>query len=308
MRRLLLRASGSEWLRERATRYGFARRTVHRFMPGEDLDAALAAAHALKQRGLAVVLTQLGEDLGAASEADAVRDHYREVLERLAASELDGQISVKPTQLGLGLDLDRCHSNLRALAAKAADVGNFLWVDMEGSAHTEATLTLYRRLREEHDNVGLCIQSYLYRSPRDLEELLPLRPAIRLVKGAYRESSEVAFPRRKDVNRAYLLLAERLLRAAADGQAVRPAWGTHDLAMLERIAVVADRFGIGRSEYEVQMLYGIRTHAQERLAGEGYRVRTLISYGEAWYPWFVRRLAERPANLAFVVRNLVSRR
>lgn len=307
LRNLLLRASRSRWLREQIPRRAFARRAVRRFMPGEDVSAALAAAERLREHGIAAVLTQLGENVEDAADARAVARHYTDVLDRIAATELDCELSVKPTHLGLDLDPDLAAENLDALVHRAVDVDGFVWIDMESSEYVEPTLELFRRTREAHSAVGVCLQSYLYRTPDDLQRLLPMAPAIRLVKGAYAEPAELAYPDKRDVDTAFFELGRTLLNDIARGAAVRVGLGTHDITLVRRLGAVAEELGLPRHVFEVQMLYGIRREEQLRLAREGYRVRVLISYGDAWYPWFVRRLAERPANLLFVLRNVFAR-
>jgi proline dehydrogenase len=283
-------------------RRAFARQAVRRFMPGEDLAAALAASADLARRGMAgTVLTQLGENLSQPSDAEAVRRHYLDVLDDIAARALPSQISVKLTQLGLDFDRDGCAAALESLAARAAPAR--IWVDMEDSQYTDVTLEVFRRVRSRHANVGLCLQAYLRRTPADLEALLPLAPAIRVVKGAYAEPPERAFPRKRDTDAAYLTIASRLIEHAAAAGGPAPVLGTHDgrlIAELQRRAAAA---GLARAASEVHMLYGIRVAEQERLTGAGYAVRVLISYGTAWFRWYMRRLAERPANVWFVLRS-----
>ncbi len=309
MRRTLLAASRSQALQRRAMRFRFVRRAVTRFMPGETLEEALVPARRLADEGIATVFTLLGENIDNPAAAGDVAAHYLEVLRRVADLGLDAEISVKPTQLGVDLGAELCRENLAALLERVAGTARTVWIDMEGSAYTDVTLNLYRRLRETGAPVGVCLQSYLRRTPADLEALLPLRPAIRLVKGAYMEPREIAFPSRREVDEAYYELARRLLAAAGGGapDGVRGGLGTHDRKLIERIGAWADGQGIGRDRYEWQMLYGIQRGAQQWLAGEGFRVRVLISYGAAWYPWYVRRLAERPANLLFVAKNVFAR-
>ena len=306
LRNVLLRASQSEWLEERLPRLWFTRAAVRRFIPGEDLDAALAAASELGGRRIATVLTMLGENVDKAEEADAVADHYVEVLDRIARSGLATEISIKLTQLGLDLGTDATAERLERLAREGEARGIAVWIDMESSEYTDRTLELYRAARARHANVGVCLQANMLRTSRDMDMLLENDAAIRLVKGAYREPPGRAFQSRRDVDKNYLRLADRLLREKAQrGDALRIAFGTHDVPLVRRITEMAQMVEVPREAFEVQMLYGIRTPDQERLAGAGYRVRVLISYGSAWYPWFMRRLAERPANLVFVARNLV---
>ena len=292
-RSILLRASRSKWLEHQFRRRSFARRAVKRFMPGEDLESALQACRDLAGANLGTVLTNLGERTEDMDDALAVRDHYMEVLEAIGTRGLPTEVSVKATHLGMSIDAAACAASITALARKAAPAR--LWIDMEESQYVDQTLALFRRVRSECTNIGLCLQSYLRRTPADLESLMPLAPAIRLVKGAYREPPEVAFPKKADTDRAYLELARRLL----DGGAF-PVFGTHDLPLIEQIRAAAG----SNKQWEVHMLYGIKSEEQTRLAASGIRVRTLISYGANWFPWYVRRLAERPANVWFVVRNL----
>jgi proline dehydrogenase len=292
------------WLRRRLPRLGFVRRAVRRFMPGEEADSAFAAAVALAASGQGILFTRLGENLAELAEADEVAAHYRALLDREVSLPRPPELSVKPTQLGLDIDADACFRHLDALAARAADVGSWLWLDMEGSAYVDATLDLYMRLRATHPNVGVCLQAYLKRTPKDLRRLLPFEPAVRLVKGAYDEPSAIAFRRRPEVDAAYQALALVLAEAARDGRA-RCALGTHDGDLIERIAAFGDSAGVARRSLEVHMLYGIRTRELARLKSAGFPVFTLIAYGAFWYPWYMRRLAERPANVLFALRQLL---
>jgi len=302
-RSLLLAASQSAWLREHATRYRFVRRSVNRFMPGETLDEALVAARMLQEKGIGSVLTQLGENIKEASEAEKVAAHYAEVLARIHQAGLRAEISVKLTQLGLDLSLDLCFEHLKAIVARERREST-VWIDMESSSYVEATLGVYRRALAAFPNVGVCLQAYLFRTKNDLANLLPLRPAIRLVKGAYAEPPHVAFPKKRDVDANYFALAQELLRAKAAGQCTRAAFGTHDIPLIRCLASLVKKEGYTNSDFEVQMLYGIQRAEQERLAQEGHRSIVLVAYGTYWYPWFVRRLAERPANLWFMLRNV----
>jgi proline dehydrogenase len=307
MRGLLLAASQNRFLRERAPRYAFVRRAVRRFMPGEDLEAALAAARQLQARGVGVVLTQLGEDLGDTSQADAVRAHYLGLIRRVHQTGADVEVSVKPTQLGLGWSERACADNLAALATAAAGVGRWLWVDMESTAWTDPTLALVREVHARRSNIGVCLQAYLYRTASDLEALVRAGVGIRLVKGAYREPPDKAWPRKADVDENYFALARTLLGAEARATGVRAIFATHDPALIARIEAQAREAGLRPADVEFQMLYGIRPREQARIAEAGHRFRVLISYGDAWFPWYMRRLAERPANVWFVVRSAFMR-
>jgi proline dehydrogenase len=301
LRDVFLAASESRWLRERAVKLPFVRRAVSRFMPGETVDDALSASRAL---GVGTVLTRLGENLRNAEEAESVARHYLDVLNRVAAERLDVEISVKLTQLGLDFSREECERHLRALAERARSHGNWLWVDIESTAYTDVTLDLYRRLRGSFANTGLCVQSYLYRTAADVESLIALGSGIRLVKGAYKEPPDKAFPKKEDVDESFYRLAERLLSDDARSKGVRAIFGTHDPILIRRIEDHARSRGLPAKDVEFQMLYGIRRQEQLRLIAAGYRFRVLISYGEAWFAWYMRRLAERPANVLFVLKSL----
>jgi proline dehydrogenase len=306
MRRALLKASQSRWLRERAPRFGFVRRTVARFMPGEEMADALAAARRLADNGIASLLTHLGENIADRGEAENVTRHYLAVLDQVRDAGLPAEISVKLTQLGLDLDPEFCYANLARLI-EHTPAEKTLWLDMEQSPYVDVTLALYRRARNIHGNVGVCVQAYLYRTEKDLDTLIPMGAAIRLVKGAYNEPPEIAFPKKSDVDENFFHLAQRLLSPEARRARVRAAIATHDRALIARITRWASAQGIAKPSLEFEMLYGIQRAEQLRLAQEGYRSAVLIAYGSFWYPWFIRRLAERPANILFLARNFFSR-
>jgi proline dehydrogenase len=305
MRRSLLMASQSSWLRERAPRYKFMRRAVERFMPGENADDALAAAQALAANGIGTVLTHLGENITDAAEAQEVTKHYVDVLERIRTSSLPAEVSVKLTQLGLDLDSEFCFANLAKLVEHTPPEKT-LWVDIEQSPYVDATLELYRRARKAYPNVGVCVQAYLYRTEKDLDALISIGAAVRLVKGAYNEPAEIAFPLKKDVDENYFHLAQRLLSPEARNARVRAAIATHDRALISGLTEWAASQGLKKHQLEFQMLYGIQRAEQLRLVREGYRCNVLVSYGSFWFPWFMRRLAERPANVLFLARNFFS--
>jgi proline dehydrogenase len=292
------------WLKERLPRLRFVRKAVRRFMPGEDADAAFAAAATLAASGHGILFTRLGENLVALAEADEVAAHYHAIMDRGATLPHPIELSVKPTQLGLDIDEEACFGHMSGLAARADVTGTWLWVDMEGSAYVERTIALYERLKARHRNVGICLQAYLRRTPADLRRLLPLEPAVRLVKGAYDEPAAIAWRRRPEVDGAYQAAALVLAEAARDGKA-RLALGTHDGSLVERIADFAEAAGVPRERLEVHMLYGIRAGELRRLQEAGFPPFTLIAYGKHWYPWYMRRLAERPANVVFALRQLL---
>jgi proline dehydrogenase len=303
MRSLLLAASQNTWLRNNAAKFPFVRRSVSRFMPGETLDSALIAGQTLLKRNIGTVFTHLGENVTDRAEAQSVAEHYLEVLDRIHRANLPAEISLKLTQLGLDLSPDFCFENLERILQREKP-SSTVWLDMESSNYVDLTLDIYKRSLKNHPNAGICLQSYLYRTKKDLADLLPLRPTIRLVKGAYNESSTVAFPKKTEVDESYFTLAQEMLRAHAADNCRRAAFGTHDVPLIHRLADFAAQLGLPKAELEVQMLYGIQRAEQERLAQQGCRSIVLVAYGTYWYPWFVRRLAERPANVWFLLRNV----
>jgi proline dehydrogenase len=303
-RNLLLAASTSRWLREHATKMPVVRRSVSRFMPGEDAAAAIAAARTQQADRIGAILTRLGEDVQTRSEAEAVTLHYLDVLDRIDEAGLDAHVSIKPTQLGLGFDTELCHQNVQRLVDRARERRRLLWIDMESARHVDATLDLFKQMRWRSPFVGVALQAYLYRTERDVESLLPLGVALRLVKGAYLEPPAIAFPKKRSVDEAYERLARRILiEHHRSGALLHIA--THDGALLGRLMKFIAAVQIPRSAYEFAMLYGIQQPRQRQLVADGERLRVLISYGEYWFPWYMRRLAERPANLWFLAKHLM---
>ena len=304
MRRIFLWAARNAWLRDHLPRMGFMRRAVRRFMPGETMESAMDAAAPLQAAGIGTMYTKLGENLESLKAADAVADHYIAVLDAIKARGLNGEISVKPTQLGLDLDPALCAANVRSLVERAKATGNFVWIDMEQSRYTDATLALCLAMRALGPQVGVCVQAYLRRTPHDVEALIAGGAGIRLVKGAYKEPPAVAFPAKSEVDARYLDLACRLLSDDARRAGVRAVFGTHDPRLLAAIRGHAAGQGLDAKACEFHLLYGIQRAEQERLARAGHRVSVLISYGSYWFPWYMRRLAERPANVLFVLKSL----
>lgn len=304
MRTALLWMARNERLRREIPRRRFAQRAVRRFMPGETLADALVAADRLAAEGNGIVFTRLGENLTAIGEADTVAAHYHEVLEQAALRARPIEISVKLTQLGFDIDEEVAFRHSLELARHAARIGSFFWVDMEGSAYAERTIVFYERLHAEEPRTGICLQAYLRRTAADIARLLPGRPAIRLVKGAYDEPAAIAFRSRAEVDASWLGLALLLAQAAGRGEC-RVALGTHDAELVRQLELLVATQGIGRERLEVHMLYGIRADALARLRADGYPAFTLVAYGSSWYPWYVRRLAERPANVLFALRQLL---
>src|SRR5437588_279688 len=306
-RNLLLAASTNAWLRERATKASFVRRSVSAFMPGERVEDAVAAATRQQAEGIGTIFTRLGENLTRAEEAEEVTTHYLGVLDTIHAARLDAQISVKPTQLGLDLDKELCFRNLQRLVDRAGERRTFVWIDMEGSPYVDPTLDLFRRTRARAPLVGVALQAYLYRTAQDVESLLPLGSAIRLVKGAYLEPATIAFPKKADVDANFYTLACRLLSDEAQRRGTLLHIATHDPRLIDRVNAFIAEHRVPAAAYEYAMLYGIQRPLQSRLAKEGRRVRVLIAYGEYWFAWYMRRLAERPANVWFVVKNVFAR-
>ena len=302
-RNALLWVSENRKLRASLPRYRFIRKAVTRFMPGETLEEALSAAEVLQRKGINSILTQLGENISDSTEAKNVAQHYKNALETIQKRNIDGYISVKLTQLGLDLNEDLCYENTASLAEEAAKRSNWLWIDMEQSQYVDRTLNIYKRIRKNFANTGVCLQAYLYRTAQDIDQLIPLSPAIRLVKGAYAEPKAVAFPNKSDVDANYMKLAKTLL-AHIRSERLTLGIATHDGKLISQIQNAAVSIGLSGKDYEYQLLYGIQTGEQKRLAEEGFRIRVLISYGSYWFPWYIRRLAERPANVWFVVKNL----
>jgi len=304
MRKGLLWASTNAFLRERATKTKFVRRSVVKFMPGERVEDAIEAARKLKPQGLNTILTRLGENITRIEEAQEVFDHYMKVIDLVKAAGLDAHISIKPTQLGYDQKPDLCYDYCIRLLERCEATGTFFWLDMESSPYVDGTIALFKRLRAKSDKVGIAIQAYLHRTEKDIEELVALGSAIRLVKGAYLEPASVAFPDKKDVDAQYFKLASRLLQDDNTRPGTLVHIATHDLDIQARLQQVIAERKVPQSRYEIAMLFGIQTSRQQELGRAGIRTRCLISYGEYWFPWYMRRLGERPANVWFVVKNI----
>jgi proline dehydrogenase len=301
-RKVILAAAGSarisSWVRRHGLRLGAAR-----FVAGEDLDACVRILRALNEKGLKTNTTLLGEGVSDEAVIRSVVEEYAGILDRIAVERLNCNVALKLTHLGLDLGAEAAYRSVRGLVEHAAGLRNFICIDMEESARVDATLGIYRRLRSDgFENVGTVLQSCLYRSERDLAGLLPLRPNLRLVKGAYLEPPAVAYPRKADVDRAFVRMAERSLIEGG-----YTAVATHDERIIDHLIEFTSRRGIGRDRFEFQMLYGVRPQMQLDLARQGFRVLVATPFGREWYPYFMRRLAERPANLFFILRNLVRR-
>lgn len=299
LRSLLLYLSERQGLKNLLIQSSLGRRMAGRFIAGENLEDAVRAGRQLNSEGFDVTLDFLGESVHGASEAESACQVYWGILDRLEAEGLRSHISIKPTQLGLALDEALAERLLGMLAGRAAQHQIFVRMDMESSAHVESTLRVFHRLSAPRDSLGVVIQSYLYRSAKDVDELVKCGARVRLVKGAYQEPPEVAFPRKADVDANFVKLMEKLL--AGGGY---HAIATHDPRMIAATQDFARARGLKADQFEFQMLYGIRRQLQRELLRQGYRVRVYVPYGKEWYAYFMRRLAERPANLFFLMRNL----
>jgi len=304
MRKVLLWASTNAFLRDRATKTAFVRRSVVKFMPGERIEDAIEAAKKLQPQGLNTILTRLGENLTRIEEAQEVFDHYLKVIDLIKAAGIDAQISIKPTQLGYDQNPEVCYDYCIRLLERCEASGIFFWLDMESSPYVDGTIALFKRLRAKSDKVGIAIQAYLFRTPKDIEELVPLGSAIRLVKGAYLEPAAIAYPNKPDVDDAYFKIASRLLQDDANKPGALLHIATHDLGLQAKLQQVITDRKIPQSRYEFAMLFGIQTSRQQEFGRAKIRTRCLISYGEYWFPWYMRRLGERPANVWFVAKNM----
>ncbi|HEY6057049.1 MAG TPA: proline dehydrogenase family protein, partial [Candidatus Limnocylindrales bacterium] len=301
LRSLLLTLSHRRWLGRLATRTSLSRPIVRRFVAGERLDEALGTLERLSASGMRTTVDVLGESVSSPELANRAADRYLETLGALARRGLDRNVSLKLSQMGLAISTDVCVANIERIVARAAELDAFVRIDMEDHTTVDATLDVWRAARALHPHVGIVLQAALRRSAADLDRLIAERAPIRLCKGAYKEPAAVAFPDKAEVDRNYAQLMERLIR---EGES--PAIATHDERLVARAIEVATREGIPADRFEFQMLFGIRRDLQGRLVGDGYRVRVYVPYGSEWYPYFMRRLAERPANVAFILRSLLS--
>lgn len=304
-RNILLWASRNDWLKNRVPNKRFVKRAVKRFMPGETAEDAVRATRELNKYNIPTTFTQLGENITTIQEAEENTQHYLTLLNIISAEKLDIEISLKLTQIGLDFSFDKTLELFTGIIEKAKQLNNNVFIDIEDSSYVDKTINFYKNIKKSYNNVGLCLQAYLYRTMDDLKDLIEFNPWIRLVKGAYKEDSKVAFPKMNQVNENFIKLSEYLLRQIK-AKGIRVAFGTHDLNIQEQVKKDAQKIDLAKERLEFQMLYGIKTSEQYKLASEGYNIRTLISYGEHWYPWYMRRLAERPANVGFILKNLFS--
>lgn len=298
IRSTLLKLSESKSFAHWVTSNRTTRRMSHRFVAGEELEEAIAAARECNDQGMMVSLDYLGENVATTADAQRARDAYLEVFDRIASENLNANVSCKLTQLGLDMSVDFCEGQVLSIVERAASCGNFLRVDMEGSLYTERTIDVVKRVRSKNPAIGTVIQSYLYRSEQDVQDLLEYGCRMRLCKGAYQEPPEVAFPKKQDVDANYLKLMRMLVPSG-----IYHGIATHDPRMIAATIRCAAEKKVSKEDFEFQMLYGVRTDLQRRLVRDGFRVRIYIPYGRDWFPYFMRRLAERPANVGFLVRN-----
>ncbi|HXG91886.1 MAG TPA: proline dehydrogenase family protein [Blastocatellia bacterium] len=300
MKSTLLYLSESDRFKNFLTRFKSFNNVTHRFVAGEELKDAIAAIRQLNQKNISASFDHLGESITAEEATRREVDEYKRIFDAISENNLNSNVSIKLTQLGLDISPELCYENARAIVETAARYQNFVRIDMEDSTKTDATLEIFRRLRAEFVNVGIVIQAYLYRSEKDIEDLLKIGARIRLCKGAYKEPAEVAFPKKADTDANYIKLMKMLLSSG-----IYHGIATHDEKMIEATKQFAREKGVAPDQYEFQMLYGVRRDLQEKLVAEGYRMRVYVPYGRSWYPYFMRRLAERPANVWFVLKNMM---
>lgn len=300
LRSLLISLSHNKRVGRWVVSHSVTRKMSRRFVAGETLDEGIAVAREYNRQGMTASLDHLGENVTTAEEAQAARDVYLENFDRIAAERLEANVSLKLTQLGLDLGDEFCRGLLETVVDRAARYGNFLRIDMEGSPYTQRTIDLCRRMRERYERVGTVIQAYLYRSEQDVKDLCAAGVRIRLCKGAYKEPASIAYPRKKDVDANFVRLMRLLLSSG-----LYHAIATHDEKMIAATIDFAAQQGIGKDRFEFQMLHGIRGDLQRQLVKDGYRMRIYIPYGTEWFPYYMRRLAERPANVLFILRNVL---
>jgi proline dehydrogenase len=303
LRSAMLWLAGNQRAEQFVRKSRLSRPLIERFIAGEDLETALEHTRALNARGMVVSLDLLGENVTDESEARAAADAYLNMLDRIQETRVQANISIKLTMLGLDISDDSAWEKLERIVSHADTLGNFVRIDMEGSAYTARTLALFRRVHDRYPQaVGIVLQSYLYQTDRDVDEMIARRARVRIVKGAYKEPATVAYPHKADVDEAFGRHIEQLMLHANF-----PAIATHDEAMIAKAKDVAGRHGIEPTRYEFQMIYGVRRDLQEQITRQGYGLRVYVPFGTSWYPYFMRRLAERPANLFFILRQLLRR-
>ncbi|MCZ6702086.1 MAG: proline dehydrogenase family protein [Ignavibacteria bacterium] len=305
-RNILLWASKNEWMTGHIPNYTFVQKAVKRFMPGETPSDAFHATRNLLKLKIPTTLTHLGENINNLAEAEKAAEHYYNLLEQIYQEQLDIEISLKLTQIGFDLSIDKTFDLFKQISQKAKECDNNVFIDIEDNSYVDNTIMFYKKMKLNYDNVGLCLQAYLYRTMDDIKKMMDIDPCIRLVKGAYNEPEIVAFKHKAEVDDNFFKLSKYFLEQI-ERRKIRVAFATHDIVLQQKIKDVAQKIEIPNEKVEFQMLYGIKNREQTKLAEEGYKIRTLISYGKEWYPWYMRRLAERPANVGFLLRNIFSK-
>jgi proline dehydrogenase len=299
LRSSLLYLSRSRRIQDFIMNFEFSKRAARRFVAGEIQKDSLEVAKTLNDKGILSIIDHLGENVSKKEEAKAATDEYLTLLEEINKAKVNSQVSLKLTQMGLDISTKICQKNTEAIVKKADKYDNLVQIDMEGSEYTDKTLKIFEKLKEKYENVGVAVQANLYRTENDLKKLIDLGANIRLCKGAYKEPKEIAFSRKRDVDENFRRLLRMLFDERAKKRGVYPCIATHDERMINLTKELAN------TEFEFQLLYGIRRDLQQRLTEEGYRVRVYVPYGKEWYPFYMRRLAERPANLIFLLKNVV---
>jgi proline dehydrogenase len=302
-RNLFLWASKNKWMNEYVPNFKFVQKALKRFMPGETSTDAFNAARRLLKNNIQTTFTHLGENITDLKDAELNSQHYLDLIERINIEKLDIEISLKLTQIGLDLSYEKTLELFKEIIQKAKEYNNNIFIDIEDSSYVDKTIGFYKDIKIDYDNVGLCLQSYLYRTMDDIKDMIEINPWIRLVKGAYNEPDTIAFKKKKDADENYFTISKYLVEQILKRD-IRIAFATHDLKLQDQIKYESTKYELPNEKVEFQMLYGIKESEQIRLASEGYNVRTLISYGKLWYPWYMRRLAERPANVGFVLKNM----
>ena len=306
LRNFFIKLSENEASRRFATHFGPARRTARRFVAGETLDEAVAVVKELNSRSIKAILNEVGESVTTQAEASQASAVFHELLERIDKEGLDADISLKPSHVGLNFGRDFFYENVADIVQTAQAYGNMVEIDMEGSPDVDATLEVYHRLLDTFGNgsIRLAVQTYLYRTPNDVQRIIEQGGSIRLVKGAYNEPPDIAYQSREEINQATIRCMEAFLSPEAREKGAYLILGSHDPLLIDWLKRESEARGIAKDQFEFQMLLGIRRDEQQRLADEGYRMRVYVPYGSAWYPYFMRRLAERPANVLFMLRAL----
>lgn len=305
LKSILLLLSKSKFVENNVRRFEISRMAAFRFVSGEKLEDAIDAAKDANELGIMATIDHLGESVKDEALAGEATDVYVKVLERIADSGVDSNISVKLTQLGLDIDYDLCLQNLERIVQKASELNNFVRMDMEDSPYTQKTLDIFKTLRKKYPNVGIVLQTYLYRTEKDVEEVIENGYGLRLCKGAYTESREIAFPKKAQVDQNFIHLLEMGLSEKARKNGVLVGVATHDEKIIDWTKNFTRTNGVGKDEFEFQMLFGIRKKLQEELVKEGYKMRAYIPFGTHWYPYYMRRLAERPSNLLSFFRTIL---